>query len=62
MITLSEALKSGRLAEFITQEEGRGVGRADQSELDAAIKLMATDTQPEDRTLRSHGRDGSNGK
>jgi hypothetical protein len=63
MVTLSKALKSGRLPEFIAQEEARGVGPASRKELDAAIKaLAATPLQPEDQTSRSTSRDGSRGK
>jgi hypothetical protein len=36
MLTLSEALRSGQLQKFILQEEKRGVGPANQSELEAA--------------------------
>ena len=42
MLSLSEALKTGRIAEFIAQEEQRGVGPASRRKLDAAIKRLAT--------------------
>jgi hypothetical protein len=62
-MTLSNALKSGRLREFIEQEEARGIGPANTKEVDAAIKaLAATLPQSEDRTSRSSSDDGSNGK
>lgn len=62
MMTLSDALKSGQLAEFISQEEKRGIGPANQSDLDAAIKALATQPRPEDQTSRSTSRGGSRGK
>lgn len=62
MITLSEALKTGKLAEFIAQEEARGIGPADSPDLDEAIKILATTpTQSEGRTSRSTSGGGSNG-
>jgi hypothetical protein len=36
MITLAEAVKTGRMAEFIAQEEARGVGPIDRVDLDRA--------------------------
>lgn len=42
MLTLSQAIKTGRIAEFIKQEEARGIGPADSEELDEAIKRLAT--------------------
>jgi hypothetical protein len=41
MITLSEALKSGKIAEFVKQEEARGIGPASRRKLDKAIKALA---------------------
>jgi hypothetical protein len=34
MLTLSQALKTGKLVEFVKQEEARGIGPVDQKELD----------------------------
>jgi hypothetical protein len=62
MITLSDALKSGRLSEFMEQEEARGVGPASKRRLDAAIKELATRPLPADQTSRSTSRDGSTEK
>jgi hypothetical protein len=59
MLSLSEAIQSGRLAEFITQEEKRGIGPADRKKLDAAIRRLATQPQSEDRASRSSSGDGS---
>jgi hypothetical protein len=37
MLTLSEAVKSGRLQDFIAQEEARGIGSIERSELDRTL-------------------------
>jgi hypothetical protein len=61
-LTLSKALKSGHLQEFVAQEEAR-VGPISKRKLDAAIKkLAATQQQSEDRTSRSSSDDGSTEK
>ena len=63
MLTLTDALKSGKLAEFIAQEEKRGVGSVSKRKLNAAIKKLATiPAKAAGRTLRSASRDGSNEK
>jgi hypothetical protein len=63
MLTLSEAVKTGRLAEFAKQEEKRGVGPVSKRKLDAAIRKLATTLlKSEDRTSRSASRDGSRGR
>jgi len=63
MLTLAKAIKTGKLAEFVKQEEDRGVGPIDQKELDAEIKRLATTPQKsKDRTSRSSSGGGSRGK
>ncbi len=63
MLTLSEALKSGKIAEFVKQEEKRGIGPASRKKLNAAIKRLATTPlKSADRTSRSTSRGGSSGK
>ncbi len=63
MLSLSNALKTGRLNEFIAQEEARGIGPVDRRKLDAAIKILAIKPkQSKDRTSHSASRGGSNGK
>lgn len=67
VITLSKAIKSGKLPEFIAQEEARGIGPADSKDFELAIKEFATHgpikpKQSKDRTSRSASRDGSRGK
>ena len=54
MITLSNAIKRGRLSEFIEQEEKRGIGPVDrQGNFDAAISgwLDSRDQKIEHRVL-----------
>jgi hypothetical protein len=62
MLTLSQAVKTGRLQEFIAQEEARGVGPIDRAELDRALAKMIKAPRSEDQTSRSPSRDGSTGK
>jgi hypothetical protein len=63
MLTLTEALRTGRLDEFTAQEKKRGIGPVDKKELDAAIEAVITKPpQSANRTLHSASRDGSNGK
>lgn len=63
MLTLSEAIKSGKIKEFVAQEEERGIAPADLQKLDAIIKeATARPLQPKGRTSRSSSRDGSSGK
>lgn len=62
MLSLSDAMKTGRLSDFVAQEEERGVGPVNQTELEIAIKLMATSKPQEDQTSRSQQRGGSSGK
>jgi hypothetical protein len=50
ILTLSTALKTKRLQEFIAQEEARGVRPVNASDLEKAIKLLATQPQQEDQT------------
>jgi hypothetical protein len=61
-LSLREAMATGRLEEFIRQEEARGVGRANRHELDEAIRELAKRRRPGDRTSRSASRGGSRGK
>jgi hypothetical protein len=58
MLSLREAIKEGKLDEFIKQEEKRGIGPAEKNRLENLIKSLATEQQSEDQTSRS--RDGGN--
>jgi hypothetical protein len=63
MLTLTKALETGQLREFIKQEETRGIGPANRKDVEAAIKTLATTpTRSEDRTSHSPSRDGSTEK
>jgi hypothetical protein len=62
MLTLSEAVKSGKLQEFIEQEEARGVGPIDRAAFDALAAALVKAPQSEDQTSRSASGDGSSGR
>jgi len=62
MLSLSEAIKSDRLADFIAQEEARHVGPISRAEFDAAAAALIKAPQSEDQTSRSASGDGSSGK
>lgn len=62
MLSLREALESGRLQEFIAQEETRGVGPISEAEFDATASAVIRTPQPDDQTSGSLRRDGSRGK
>jgi hypothetical protein len=62
VLTLAEAMKSGRLQEFIAQEEARGIGPADRAKLDRALAKVIKSPKSEDQTSRSALRGNSTGK
>jgi hypothetical protein len=63
MLTLTDAIKSGKIKEFVAQEEARGIGPADSEEVASAIKRLATrPLKSKDRTSRLPSADGSSGK
>ena len=62
MLTLAEAIKNGRLQDFIAQEETRGIGPVGRAELDLAIAALIKAPQSEDQTSRSPSGGGSTGK
>lgn len=62
MLTLAEAVKSGRLQEFIAQEEARGVEAGTRKDFDRLIGAAVKPPREEDRTSRSASADGSTGK
>jgi hypothetical protein len=61
-LSLSKALKHGRLQEFVAQEEARGIGPADRRSLDALVAEAAKERQAEGPASRSPSGDGSTGK
>lgn len=58
-LSLAEALASGQLGQFISQEEARGIGPADERELLGAIRDVVRPPQSEGQTSRSPSGDGS---
>lgn len=62
MLSLREAIESNKLAEFISQEEARGVGPINRAQLDRAIAKIVKAPQSKCRTSRSPSHDGSSGK
>lgn len=62
MLTLQKALAENRLAEFIAQEERRGVGPADGQAFEDLTEALIKSKRQEDQTSHSASRDGSRGK
>lgn len=62
MLTLRDAVKAGRIADFIVQEKSRGIGPIDRKELDRRIASLIKSKQPKDQTSHSASRDDSTGK
>lgn len=62
MLSLAKAIKTGRLKEFIDQEEERGIGPAERTKLDVLIRSAVTPRRSKDRTSRSASRGGLSGK
>jgi hypothetical protein len=50
-LTLSEALASGRLDDFVAQAETDGIGPASHAQFDALVGML-TAPLPEDQTCR----------
>ena len=61
-LSLTDAMKSDRLQDFISQEEKRGIGPANKKDVEKAIEHLAKSPRPADRTSRSASRGGSRGK
>jgi hypothetical protein len=62
MISLAEAIKTGRLQEFAAQEEARGVATINRAEFDALAATLIKAHQSKDQTSHSPLRDGSTEK
>lgn len=60
-LTLSAALRDGRLEDFIVQAEEGGIGLADQEDFDRIVERI-TAPPPSGQTSRSRGSGGSRGK
>jgi hypothetical protein len=61
MLTLAEAIRERRLADFVAQEEARGVGPIDRDAFDALAAALVKAPQSEGRTSHSSSGDGSSG-
>jgi hypothetical protein len=61
-LSLSDALKQDRLSDFIAQEETRGIGSIERSELDRTLAKLIKAPQSKDQTSRFPLPDGSTGK
>ena len=60
-LTLSEALKAGKLGEFAAQAEADGIGPADCAQFDALVGRV-TAPLPEGQTFHSPVRGSKRGK
>lgn len=60
-LTLSEAIRLGRLDDFVRQEETR-VAAVPAREFNSALTALIKAPQSEDQTSRSLSRGGSSGK
>ena len=56
MLSLREALRSGRLQEFIAQEEARGIGKGALRRMDRALARMIGQRRSADASARSQSR------
>ncbi len=61
-MTLVEAIKSGRLSEFIAEQELLGFGKANKKQFDATVKQAVKAPPPQDQTSDFRARGGSAGK
>lgn len=61
IMSLSEAVREDKLAEFIAQEEARGIGPADEAPFLAVVRGAAKAPRSEDQTSRSPSDDDLNG-
>ncbi len=61
-LTLSNAIKAGRLQDFIAQEEVRDGSPANKNHFDTLINTAVKPRRSEDQTSGSRGPDDSTGK
>ena len=61
-LSLSDALRSGRMSEFIAQEEASGIGPVSEADFDALAAKVIRTSQSADQTSHSLPADGSRGK
>jgi hypothetical protein len=62
MLTLSEAIKTRKIQEFIAQQEAAGIPVADAKEFEKSLENIIKGRPQEDQTSRSQRRGGSSGK
>jgi len=62
MLSLTEAIQSGKVSEFIQQEQERGVGPISEAEFNETASQVIKTPQSDDQTSRSPRRDGLRGK
>ena len=61
-LSLSEALNTDRLEEFIQQQKAAGVGSIREADFDQLSETLIKSEQSADQTSRFASRDGSTGK
>jgi hypothetical protein len=61
MLTLSEALKTDRLADFVAQQEAAGLSPAEREAFDRVVRAAVKPAKVVGRTSRSRTGDGSSG-
>lgn len=61
-LSLMEARKAGKLAEFIQQEEAAGIEAEDDGAFNRVVKAAVTPPQSADQTSRSPSGGGSPGR
>ena len=62
MLTLSDAIKSGRLQDFIAEQESASIGPIDRAGFDRAVAKVIKAPPPKGRTSRSASGGNSSGK
>jgi hypothetical protein len=62
VLTLAEAQKSGRLEEFIAEQEAAGLSPVDRAEFDNLLSVVMSARPPKDQTSHSASDGNSTGK
>lgn len=62
MLNLSEAIRTGKLSEFIQQEQDRGIGPINAAEFEETAATVIKTPPQDDQTSGSPHRDGSREK
>ena len=62
MISLVEAIKTGRLSEFIFEQETNAVEKVSKRQFEAVVKQAVTARPPQDQTSGSRVPGNSSGK